>query len=224
MYICSPLAPPDFVRRVRGIIFDCDGVLVNSRDSNRMFYNLIRQGLGMLPITPEEEEYVHSHAVGQCLARIIPPQRLEEAEDVRRRMDYAEILPYIHLEDGLVPLLEALRRLGLRLAVHTNRTTTIERLLHHFNIDRFFFPIIGAGSLAYPKPNPEGVHRILAAWDLPKETVAYIGDSALDERTARAADIQFWSYKNPGLLAAMYVESFDALRACLGAVPTADRP
>ena len=119
-------------------------------------------------------------------------------------MDYADILPYIHLEDGLVPLLEMLRRFRVRRAVHTNRTTTIERLLQHFGIDRFFFPIVGAGSLAYPKPNPEGVYRILGAWGLPKETVAYIGDSALDERTARAAGIQFWSFKNPGLLAAMH--------------------
>jgi phosphoglycolate phosphatase len=224
VYICSPLSPPEFARRVRGIVFDCDGVLVNSRDSNRMFYNLIRQGLGLLPITPEEEEYVHSHAVGECLARIIPADRMEEAEAVRRRMDYAEILPYIHLEDGLLPLLETLRGLGLRLAVHTNRTTTIERLLRHFDIDRFFSPIIGAGSLSHPKPNPEGVHRILRLWGLPKETVAYIGDSALDERTARAAGLQFWSYRNPGLLAAMYIENFDALRTCLGTALAGSRP
>jgi HAD superfamily hydrolase (TIGR01549 family) len=220
VYTCSPLSPPDFARRVRGIIFDCDGVLVDSRDSNRMYYNLIRQGLGLLPITPEDEEFVHTHSVCQCLARIIPPERMEEAEEVRRRLDYAEIFPYIHLEDGLVPMLELLRRRGIRLAVHTNRTTTIERLLQHFDIDRFFAPVVGAGSLSHPKPNPEGVHRILGAWGLPKDQVAYIGDSALDERTARSAGIQFWSYKNPGLLAAMYIQDYDALRACLGAALT----
>lgn len=217
MYICSPLSPPDFVRRIRGIIFDCDGVLIDSRDSNRMFYNLIRQRLGLLPLTPEEESYVHSHAVAQCLARIIPPERLEEAEAARRQVDYADILPFIYLEDGLVPLLDLLQRRGVRLAVHSNRTNTIERLLRHFDIDRFFDPVVGAGSLSHPKPNPEGVFRILQLWGLPKTHVAYLGDSALDERTARAADIQFWAYKNPALLSAMYVQNFDALRACLGA-------
>jgi HAD superfamily hydrolase (TIGR01549 family) len=211
------LSPPEFARRVRGLIFDCDGVLVNSRDANRMYYNLIRQRLGMLPITPEEEEYVHSHSVVECLIRIIPPERLDEAQEVRRRLDYADVLPYIYLEDGLVSLLELLRRRGVRMAVHTNRTNTIERLLRHFDIDRFFAPIIGAGSLSHPKPNPEGVHRILQSWELPGDQVAYIGDSALDERTARAAGIQFWAYKNPGLLAAMYIQDFDALGACLGA-------
>ena len=164
MYWCSPLSPPDFLRRVRGIIFDCDGVLVDSRDSNRMFYNLIRQRLNLPPISPQDEDYVHSHSVCECLARIIPADRREEAEAARRALDYGEIFPSIYLEDGLVPLLEFLARRGIRMAVNTNRTNTTDRLLDHFGIARFFQPVINAGGLSHPKPNPEGVHRILATW------------------------------------------------------------
>ena len=218
MYVCTPLSPPRFLDQVQGVIFDCDGVLVDSRDANRMYYNLIREGLGLLSITPEEEEYVHMHSVTECLARIIPPERREEAEVVRRNLNYEDIFPYIFLEDGLVELLDALTARGVRLAVHTNRTNTVERLLAHFEIDRYFHPVISAGSLAHPKPDPEGVFRILKAWDLPREAVSYIGDSALDERSARAAGVPFWSYKNPGLFAAMYIPDFIVLRGCLDAV------
>ena len=56
MYVCNPASPPEFLARLSGVIFDCDGVLVDSRDANRMYYNLIREGIGMLPITPEEED------------------------------------------------------------------------------------------------------------------------------------------------------------------------
>ena len=215
MFICSHLSPPEFLKDIKGVIFDCDGVLVDSRDANRMYYNLIREGLGMLPITPEEEDYVHMHSVTECLARIIPADRLEEADTVRRNLDYADIFPYIFLEDGLVALLDVLAGRGIRMAVHTNRTSTVERLLRHFEIDNYFSPVISAGSLRRPKPDPEGVLTILAAWDLPKADVAYLGDSALDERSARAAGIEFWSYKNPGLLAAMYLPDFHSLRQCL---------
>ena len=215
MYVCNPVSPPEFLARLSGVIFDCDGVLVDSRDANRMYYNLIREGIGMLPITPEEEDYVHMHAVGECLDRIIPAERREEAEEVRRNLDYRAIFPYIFLEDGLVELLETLDGLGVRMAVHTNRTNTVELLLAHFEIDRFFSPVIAAGALKRPKPDPEGVHRILNDWNLPKDTVAYIGDSALDERSAAAAGIAFWSYKNPGLAASMHLSDFDSLRVCL---------
>ena len=106
MYVCNPASPPEFLARLSGVIFDCDGVLVDSRDANRMYYNLIREGIGMLPITPEEEDYVHMHAVGECLDRIIPAERRQEAEDVRRNLDYRDIFPFIFLEDGLVALLD----------------------------------------------------------------------------------------------------------------------
>ena len=221
MYVCNPSTPPQFLTRLTGVIFDCDGVLVDSREANRMYYNLIREGLGMLPITPEEEAYVHMHSVTECLARIIPAQRLAEADVVRANLNYEDIFPYIYLEDGLVEFLELLAGRGIRMAVHTNRTNTTERLLRHFEIDRFFAPVVNAGSLKRPKPDPEGVHYILNAWGLPTETVAYIGDSALDERSAGAAGVTFWSYKNPALAAAMFVPDFDTLRSCLAGIAAA---
>lgn len=219
MYVCNPKSPPDFLSRIKGVVFDCDGVLVDSRDANRMYYNLIREGIGMLSITPEEEDYVHMHSVNECLARIIPPERMEEAQEVRRNLHYADIFPYIFLEDGLTDLLSAMAARGLRLAVHTNRTSTVETLLEHFEINQYFHPVISAGSLKRPKPDPEGIRLILADWSLPKEAVAYIGDSALDERSAKAAGIDFWAYKNPGLAASMYIPDFPTLLACLEGLP-----
>jgi HAD superfamily hydrolase (TIGR01549 family) len=222
VYVCSPLSPPEFLGRVKGVIFDCDGVLVDSRDANRMYYNLIREGLGLLSITPEEEAYVHMHSVTECLARIIPAGRMEEAEEVRKNLNYDDIFPYIFLEEGIVELLDALAERKIRMAVHTNRTNTVERLLRHFEIDGYFKPVISAGSLRRPKPDPEGVFRILKAWDLPGQEVVYIGDSALDERSAIAAGVPFWSYKNPGLSAAMYLADFMTLRGCLEHMPQAE--
>lgn len=221
MYVCSPLSPPAFLSRVKGVIFDCDGVLVDSRDSNRMYYNLIREGLGMLSITPEEEAYVHMHSVTECLAHIIPPNRLDEANEVRRNLNYDDIFPYIFLEEGVVEFLDTLADRNVRMAVYTNRTDTVERLLRYFEIDKYFHPVVGAGSLKKTKPDPEGVFRILDAWGLPKDAVAYIGDSALDERSARTAEVPFWSYKNPGLLAAMYIPDFSSLRGCFDALSQA---
>ncbi len=222
MYVCNPASPPAFLGRVKGVVFDCDGVLVDSHDANRMYYNLIREGIGMLPITPEEEEYVHMHAVSECLVRIIPPERMAEAQEVRRNLNYADIFPYIFLEDGLTDVLAAFAARGVRLAVHTNRTSTVGDLLAHFEIGGYFDPVISAGSLKRPKPDPEGIHMILSAWGLPAQDVAYIGDSALDERSARAAGVAFWSFKNPGLAAAMYIPDFPTLLSCLRGFPAMD--
>lgn len=205
----DPLSVP---AGIKGVIFDCDGVLVDSKDSNRMFYNFIRQKLGMLPITPEEEEFVHANAVLISIAHIVPPERLAEAEAARKEIDYSDLLPFTFLEPGLVGLLDSLRDRGLRLGVNTNRTDSMGMLLESFELTEYFSPVVTAGTVKHPKPNPEGVHRILREWNLSRQEVAFIGDSQVDEATARAAGVTFWAYKNPRLAAHLHVDDFEALR------------
>ncbi len=41
------------------IIYDCDGVLIDSRESNRAFYNHILARFGLPPLTEAQLEVVH---------------------------------------------------------------------------------------------------------------------------------------------------------------------
>ena len=56
---------------------------------------------------------------------------------------------------------------------------------------------------------------ILAAWRMTPDEVIYIGDSSVDEQTAKAAGIRFWSFKNPYLDAEIMVPDFWTLLGCL---------
>lgn len=214
MLVSDTMPQVEFLSSIKGVIFDCDGVLVDSRDANRMYYNMVREKLGMLPITPEEEDYVHCHSVVESIAHIVPLEHLAEAEAARKSINYHELFEYTFLEEGLVPLLTALRDMGYMLGVNTNRTDSMEDLLEFFELTHFFSPVITAAKVSHPKPNPEGVSKILRHWELPRQEVAYIGDSILDERTARAAGVDFWAYKNIKLTAKVHVDDFDNLRQC----------
>jgi len=206
------LSEADQVTNIKGVIFDCDGVLVDSMDANRMYYNEVREKLGMLPMTPGEEEFVHAHAVNPSLAHIIPAERMDEAHAAMREIKYAQMLAYTYLQDGLVEFLDALQSLGVLLAVNTNRTDSMGDLLEYFSLTGYFDPVITAGDVSHPKPNPEGMHKILRAWDVTRFEVVYIGDTIVDEQAARGAGVPFWAYKSPNLAALRHVTSFDALR------------
>lgn len=197
---------------VKGFIFDCDGVLVDSKDANRMYYNIVRSKLGMLPMTPEEEDFVHAHAVGASIAHIVPAGRLEEAEAARREISVTEMLEYTYPEPGLTELLESLRGWGFFLGVNTNRTDSMGALLETFELTEFFSPVVTARTVGKPKPDPAGVALILEQWKLARHEVVYIGDSGVDEMTAAAAGVPFWAYKNPRLAARHHVFSFEILR------------
>ncbi len=211
-------------KTLRGLIFDCDGVLLDSRGSNVSYYNLYRAKLGLPPMSPEQEDYVHMHAVQESLRHITPPELAHRIAETHKDLDYREVLPSLVMEPGLVELLGFLRRQGVRLAVNTNRTTTMHLVIDHFGLHGFFSPVVTAGDVQNPKPHPESLFKILGIWDLPREEIAFLGDSSVDETTAQAADVPFWAYKNERLRAEHHVDGFAGLLARLRAASLPPAP
>ena len=52
---------------VKVVAFDCDGVLFDTEQSNRAFYNEILNHLGKPELTPEQFAFVHMHTLDESL-------------------------------------------------------------------------------------------------------------------------------------------------------------
>ena len=61
----------DLNKNLKGVIFDCDGVLVASKEANKQYYNLILKGLGMPPMNSEQEDYMHMHTVDESIKYLV---------------------------------------------------------------------------------------------------------------------------------------------------------
>ena len=70
------------MRELKLIVFDCDGVLFDSREANRRYYNSLRERFGHPPMDEEELEYVHTHNAQLSTRHIFRdyPGEEEEAE------------------------------------------------------------------------------------------------------------------------------------------------
>jgi len=201
--------------RIAGVVFDCDGVLIDSRMANMAYYNRIREIAGFGPMSPEEEDYAHMHSVRETLSRIFPREMHARLREFAQNVDYQrDILPMVHPEPGLHACLGALRARGLRLAIFTNRGSGMGALLDTFDL-RPYFDLVMTVADVKAKPAPDGLLRIAESWKRPPRDLLFVGDSLLDALAAEAAGVCFFAYRNPRLQAQGHVDSFAELEHAL---------
>lgn len=202
-------------RSLKGLIFDCDGVLLDSRNANIHYYNLVLDYFKQPRLTPSEENFVHMHTVRESLHHVLEAADMARIHEAVQQVNYArDVMPMSKVEPGLIDMLTQLRDSGFKLAVHTNRSNYALPNLAYFNLDGFFDPVITAETHT-PKPSPEGVFAILEAWGLPAGEVGFVGDSELDALAAAGAKAPFFAYKNNTLDAAVHVNDFCSLAEAL---------
>jgi phosphoglycolate phosphatase len=199
------------LRRYRGFIFDCDGVLIDSFVANTVYYNKYRTHFGLPPMCPEDEIYTHIQNVYDSLRRIVPAEHYEEALAYRSQIDYKDMLPFLSREPGIRKLLGWLKAQKFLLGVDTNRMDTVHLVFKAVDLEGYFSPVMTVANTAAPKPDPDGVRQILEAWGLSREDVVFLGDSSVDEQTAKNAGVDFWAFKNPDLDAQLFVPDFPTL-------------
>ena len=203
------------MKNIKLVIFDCDGVLFDTAEANRMYYSDILQHFGCPAVTDEQFRFVHMHTVAESMAYLFPDDDLlAAAHKFRKAMDYRKYLRYHILEPRLMPLLEKLRP-QIKTAIATNRTDTMEKLLAEFNLNGHFDLVITTSDVKHPKPHPEPLLIILNHFGLTPEQAIYIGDSQVDEQAATAAAIPLVAYRNRALTAQYYIDSLAELEELL---------
>ena len=102
------------------------------------------------------------------------------------------------MEPGLIELLRKLKpQYGL--AVATNRSDTIGKVLESNGLSEFFDIVVSSLDVKNPKPHPEAIYKILNYFQVSPEQVLYVGDSLVDWQTARAAEVTLVAYQNDEL-------------------------
>jgi phosphoglycolate phosphatase len=174
------------------IVFDLDGTLIDSRRDLADAANALLASCGGGPLA----EVDIGRMVGDGAATLVA--RVFEASGVERPPDALE--RYLALYDGRLlnhtrpypGMAEVLGVLAMRatLAVLTNKPlAATRRILAGLDLARHFADdaVIG-GDGAFPrKPDPAGLRHLSASANVPAESTLFVGDSAIDWRTARAA-------------------------------------
>ncbi len=195
---------------VKLVVFDCDGVMFDSKKSNIMYYNYLLAHFGLPPMNSCEEDFVHMNNVTESVKHIFRHYHrpsLEEVDAFRRQTDYGPFLQYLEIEPDLRDFLEIISP-RYHLAISTNRTTTMIPLLQSYGLEKYFGVVMTALTAPRPKPAPDGLLAILDHYDCRPEEAVFIGDSCFDEQHAAACNVPLIAFKNPALQADFYVRNF----------------
>ncbi len=197
------------------VIFDCDGVLFDSRRANQFFYNHLLTHFGALPLTKKGLNYVHTHTVTESIEFLFQDEAVRDQVHVyRENLDYTPFMRLMDMEPGLTDFLDFIRQ-GARTAISTNRTNTIGQVLKMFALDHYFDLVVSALDVSRPKPDPESVFKILDYFGVKPDSCLFIGDSEVDAQTASRAGVPLVAYKNESLTAALHVRGFSELKEYL---------
>lgn len=200
-------------RKFRCVIYDCDGVLFDSIETNRRLYNHICISVGRPPLTKEELRYAHMHTVFEAIHFIFRNDRSLErkALELLPRIDPKEYIPYLKMEPNLLQTLEILKEKGIFRAINTNRSTSMKYIMDWFDLWPYFDLVITALDVGNPKPDPESIEKIIETFRVERRDAVFVGDSEIDKQTAESAGVKFIAYKNRRIAKNTFIDDHLAL-------------
>jgi len=184
-----------FPIRAQAVLFDLDGVLV---DSFRYWFHLFNQSLRYFGHEPINLR-IFRKSWGQSTAedvRIFMPERTVDevrAYFLRHKSDH---IRSFRVHPRAAPVLRQFARRGIRLGCVTNSHRPIVRAeLETTGLDEFFGVVLTADDVKNPKPDPEMLLTACRRLRVAPSAAVFIGDTRTDRQAGKAAGCPFIGYR-----------------------------
>ena len=188
--------------RLRLLVFDLDGTLIDSRLDLIHSVNATLRHFGR----PELEGDIIASYVGDGAPALVSRALGEDAAESLHREALQYFLGYYRVHkldhttvyEGIPETLASLAKAngaksnGLQrlMAVLSNKPVNPSRdIVQSLGLSDFFVRIYGGNSFATKKPDPLGVQTLLRETGVPADEVLMIGDSSVDVLTGRNAGV-----------------------------------
>jgi len=184
----------DLKKRIRGIIFDLDGTLIEAYEAIYLGLKEVLQQLGK-EIFPYSDLNKYLKAdLEATLTPLFSPEEVKKGIPIMRKKYEEVYLEKTHFLDGAREVLKTLRSKGIFLGVASNKFGPFSRgALTHLGVLNYFKSVIGAGDVSRNKPFPDMIHVALGEMNLPPEDVIFVGDTLTDIETGKQAGIDVYA-------------------------------
>jgi len=175
-------------RRITGVVFDWDGVLLDSLGSSYNVYNRIFEKVGTKRLTMDEFLVLQSPNWYEFYAKVGLPMGLWEQIDGEWMRLYDKEEPPLH-QDAM-ECLDDLGAAGFKLALVSNGSKPrVEREVARFGLTSRFQSVVCGEKTTELKPSPVMLERALTVLGLRPTKAVYVGDAPADVQAAKSAGV-----------------------------------
>lgn len=186
--------------RYKAVIYDCDGVMLDTLESNYIFYNRVMEHLGRPPLDRTDHKartVLHTYSFNNVMEYFFADDpRQDDAMAFAKTIHYRDLAPFMSMEAGFIETLDQLKG-QVSLAVCTNRAISMEMIIEDFGLTGYFECVMTAGKVTHPKPHPEPLLKVLEHFGIEPAEALFVGDSEVDRQAADGAGVPFVAYKTP---------------------------
>ncbi len=188
---------PHIFHMLHLIIFDLDGVVIDSVRINIIFTNKILKHFGKPRLTKRQEKDAYTLTSRQIFTKYLKEIGLLRVWAYTKfvRLKY---LRSMRLSRHMLKLLKWVKP-RYKVAMATNRGDETHYILRNLKISKYFDKVLTADHMKHPKPNPEALKKLMKHFNVKPHEALYIGDTSFDSRAAKRAHVVSIIYKNKKL-------------------------
>ena len=201
-------------KKIKAVLFDLDGVLVDSL--NAWFYvtNDTLKHFGFRPVPKKEFERDFGAPIEYEVKKRFAGKTINEVA-LEYNLNFKKRKHLVKLFSHSVEVLKELKKQKIKLALISNSTRFIVMtVLNHYKIRRYFDAVITMNDAKRRKPAPDMVLKACKMLKIAPENAMLIGDTINDMLAAKRAGCIAVGYKTKGdlringLKQVMYIENF----------------
>lgn len=180
--------------KLKAILFDLDGTLVDSAQSIGDVLNQMRKerNLGYLEIQKYREwvslgaNDLVANSLEILVSDVDPFLQDFRIRYARKKIENTDIFPHVK------ETLNQIKSLGIIMGICSNKPVHLcQKVLSDLNLDGFFSCVVGGGSTTSSKPSREPIDLALSMLGQFHQDALLVGDSTVDQKASQNSGLPF---------------------------------
>ncbi len=185
-------------KEVEAVLFDLDGVLIDSKNYWFHVFNDTRLNFGLKKISKNEFGRIFGISTQNAVKKYFVGKTVDEIVQSYRK-DFKKRISCIKLNQSSIPALEKLKGQGIKLCIITNSPKfMVSSILGKFGLKKYFDAVITMEDVKKSKPAPDMALKACKILKVRPKGTILVGDTKNDMIAGKRAGCTTVGYKVKG--------------------------